>query len=59
MNVEKLKLANLYFVAAVLSPQRKSKHDALDPKLIRLVDDLESFNNYPWGRLVFEEVVYG
>lgn len=31
VNVEKLKLDILYFVTGVLGPQRKSKHELVDP----------------------------
>ncbi|KZV14504.1 hypothetical protein F511_42903 [Dorcoceras hygrometricum] len=56
---EKIKLASLYFASAVLGPRRKRKKEVVDPDWMRLVDDINSFNTYPWGRLAYEEVLFG
>ncbi|KZV18549.1 hypothetical protein F511_43036 [Dorcoceras hygrometricum] len=47
--MEKIKLDNLYFVSAVLGPRRKRKNEEVEPQWMRLVDDMDSFNTYPWG----------
>ncbi|KZV26485.1 hypothetical protein F511_12157 [Dorcoceras hygrometricum] len=59
VDVEKIKLASLYFASAVLAPRRKRKKEEVDPQWMRLVDDMNSFNTYPWGRLVYEEALFG
>lgn len=59
VDVEKLKLASLYFLVAVLGPQRKNKNEVVNMDWVRLVDDFESFNKYPWGRVAFDEALFG
>ncbi|XP_073137846.1 uncharacterized protein [Henckelia pumila] len=57
VNLEKVKLACLFFVAGVLWPIRKKKNPPIDLKLMQLVEDLENFNKYPWGTVAFKEVL--
>ncbi|KZV19203.1 hypothetical protein F511_37036 [Dorcoceras hygrometricum] len=59
VDLEKIKLASLYFASAVLGPRRKRKKEVVDPHWMRLMDDMDSFNTYPWGRLAYEEVLFG
>ncbi|XP_073032676.1 uncharacterized protein [Primulina eburnea] len=59
IDIEKVKLACLLFVVGVLGRHRKNKNDTIDLEWIRLVNNFDSFINYPWGRIAFEEVVYG
>ncbi|KZV58124.1 hypothetical protein F511_35326 [Dorcoceras hygrometricum] len=42
-----------------MGPRRKRKKEVVDPHWMRLVDDLDSFNTYPWGRLAYKEVLFG
>ncbi|KAK0591005.1 hypothetical protein LWI29_034332 [Acer saccharum] len=47
-----VKLALLYFLETVLLAT--GKNSPLDSQHLLLVDDLEKFNKYPWGRACFE-----
>ncbi|KZV26407.1 hypothetical protein F511_36187 [Dorcoceras hygrometricum] len=57
-NVEKIKLASLYFVSVVLGPRRKMKKEEVDPQWTRLVYDMDSFSTYPWGRFAYEKALF-
>ncbi|KZV39851.1 hypothetical protein F511_29888 [Dorcoceras hygrometricum] len=59
VDLEKIKLARLYFASAVLGPRRKRKKEVVDPQWMRLVDDMDSFNTYSWGRLAYDEALFG
>ncbi|KZV33534.1 hypothetical protein F511_18097 [Dorcoceras hygrometricum] len=59
VDVEKIKLASLYFASVILSHRRKRNKEEVDPQWMRLVDDMDSLNTYPWGRLVYEEALFG
>ncbi|KZV35373.1 hypothetical protein F511_36327 [Dorcoceras hygrometricum] len=37
----------------------KRKKEVVDPQCMSLVDDMDIFNTYPWGRLAYEEVLFG
>lgn len=51
-----LKLALLYVLYGILLVRdRKSRR--IDIRYIHLVDKLEAFNSFPWGRVVFEHLV--
>ncbi|KZV25106.1 hypothetical protein F511_03404 [Dorcoceras hygrometricum] len=58
VDLKKIKLASLYFASVVLDPRRKRKKEVVDPHWMRLVDDMDSFNTYPWDRLPYEEVLF-
>ncbi|XP_073018489.1 uncharacterized protein [Primulina eburnea] len=57
INLEKLKLACLYFGAAVLWPVRQKTVPQVDNMLLSLVEDLDLFNKYPWGTIAYNEVL--
>lgn len=48
-----LKLALLYFLYGILLP-RNGRITKLDMKYLHLVEDLEKFNAFPWGRVAYE-----
>ncbi|XP_038688821.1 uncharacterized protein LOC119987977 [Tripterygium wilfordii] len=47
-----LKLALVYFVESVLMP--RERRNAINIKWLQLVDDLDAFNQYPWGSVCYE-----
>lgn len=55
INLEKLKLASLYFVCGVLGPIRRRKQSPVDPRWLSLIEDFTNFNNYPWGKHAYDE----
>ncbi|XP_073022336.1 protein CHROMATIN REMODELING 35-like isoform X2 [Primulina eburnea] len=57
IDVEKLKMASLYFCCAVFGEGTKKKTIKINPKYLRLVDDLNRFNTYPWGRIAYRVAV--
>ncbi|GMN19570.1 hypothetical protein TIFTF001_050941 [Ficus carica] len=50
---DKLKLAVLYFLCAVLRGPEKA-HQQIDDNLIKMVEDLDWCDNYPWGRKSYQ-----
>lgn len=52
-NKEILKMASLLFVSAALMHRNKSSSN-IDSLLLGLVDDLDMFNQYPWGTYSYE-----
>ncbi|GMN19897.1 hypothetical protein TIFTF001_045249 [Ficus carica] len=50
---DKLKLAVLYFLCAVLRGLEKA-HQQIDDNLIKMVEDLDWCDNYPWGRKSYQ-----
>ncbi|XP_073314716.1 uncharacterized protein [Primulina huaijiensis] len=57
IDVEKIKMASLYFGCAVFGEATRKKTMKIDPKYLRLVDDLDRFNHYPWGRVAYRYAV--
>ncbi|XP_075483757.1 uncharacterized protein LOC142523909 [Primulina tabacum] len=57
VDVEKLKMASLYFCCFVFGEGTRKKTNKIDPKYLRLIDDLDRFNSYPWGRVAFRDAV--
>ncbi|XP_075504142.1 uncharacterized protein LOC142541498 [Primulina tabacum] len=57
VDVEKIKMASLYFFCAVFGESTRKKTTKIDPKYLRLVDDLDRFNHYPWGRVAYRDAV--
>ncbi|XP_075519503.1 uncharacterized protein LOC142553262 isoform X2 [Primulina tabacum] len=57
VDVEKLKMASLYFCCFVFGEGTRKKTNKIDPKYLRLRDDLDRFNSYPWGRVAFRDAV--
>ncbi|KZV17995.1 hypothetical protein F511_21151 [Dorcoceras hygrometricum] len=52
-------MSTVTLVDLSIGPRRKRKKEVVDPHWMRLVDDMDSFNTYPWGRLAYEEVLFG
>lgn len=52
-------MASLYFCCAVFGEGTRKKSAKIDPRCIRLIDDLDSFNRYPWGRVAYLAAVKG
>ena len=52
-----VKLALLYFVEHVLLG--KEGKNLIDLQWVQLVDSLEEFNKYPWGRICYERTLFG
>ncbi|XP_073020852.1 uncharacterized protein [Primulina eburnea] len=50
-------MASLYFCCAVFGEATRKKTVKVDPKYLRLVDDLDRFNHYPWGRVAYRDAV--
>ncbi|XP_073303897.1 uncharacterized protein [Primulina huaijiensis] len=50
-------MASLYFCCAVFGEATRKKTMKIDPKFLRLVDDLDRFNHYPWGRVAYRDAV--
>ncbi|GMN31903.1 hypothetical protein TIFTF001_049726 [Ficus carica] len=50
---DKLKLAVLYFLCAVLRGPEKS-HQQIDDNLLKMIEDLDWCANYPWGRKIYQ-----
>ncbi|XP_073311091.1 uncharacterized protein [Primulina huaijiensis] len=50
-------MASLYFCCAVFGEATRKKTTKIDSKYLRLVDDLDRFNNYPWGRVAYRDAV--
>ncbi|XP_073308408.1 uncharacterized protein [Primulina huaijiensis] len=57
VDVEKLKMSSLYFCCFVFGEGTRKKTNKIDPKYLRLIDDLDRFNSYPWGRAAFLDAV--
>ncbi|XP_075475580.1 uncharacterized protein LOC142506444 [Primulina tabacum] len=57
VDVEKLKMASLYFCCFVFGEGTRKKTNKIDPKYQRLIDDFDWFNSYPWGRVAFRDAV--
>ncbi|XP_073312057.1 uncharacterized protein [Primulina huaijiensis] len=57
IDVEKIKMASLYFCCAVFGEATRKKTTKIDLKYLRLVDDLDKFNHYPWGRVAYRDAV--
>ncbi|XP_073289265.1 uncharacterized protein [Primulina huaijiensis] len=57
VDVEKLKMASLYFCCFVFGEGTRKKTNKIDPKYMRLIDDLDRFNSYPRGRVAFRDAV--
>ncbi|XP_073303760.1 uncharacterized protein [Primulina huaijiensis] len=57
VDVEKLKMTSLYFCCFVFGEETRKKTNKIDPKYLRLIDDLDRFNSYPWGRVAFRDAV--
>ncbi|XP_073022678.1 uncharacterized protein [Primulina eburnea] len=57
VDVEKLKMASLYFCCFVFGEGTRKKTNKIDPKHLRLIDDLDRFNSYPWGRVALRDAV--
>ena len=52
---ELVKLANLYFLESVLLP--KEPHLYINMEHLHILEDLDEFYLYPWGRVVFKETL--
>ena len=52
---EMVKLASLYFLEAILLALDMNKY--IDMDHLYLADNLDDFNSYPWGRLVFDKTI--
>ena len=48
-----VRLANLYLLEIFFLA--KSEHSLVDLKHLLIANDLQAFNDYPWGRVIFEE----
>ncbi|XP_073037007.1 uncharacterized protein [Primulina eburnea] len=57
VDVEKLKMASLYFYCFVFVEGTREKTNKIDPKYLRVIDDLDRFNSYLWGRVAFRDAV--
>ncbi|XP_073051314.1 uncharacterized protein [Primulina eburnea] len=57
LDMEKIKMASLYFCCAVFGEATRKKTTKIDPKYLRLVDDLDRLNHYPWGRVAYRDAV--
>ncbi|XP_075491429.1 uncharacterized protein LOC142529704 [Primulina tabacum] len=57
LDMEKIKMASLYFCCAIFGEATRKKTTKIDPKYLRLVDDLDMFNHYPWGRVAYRDAV--
>ncbi|XP_075504303.1 uncharacterized protein LOC142541724 [Primulina tabacum] len=57
VDVEKLKMASLYFCCFVFGEGTRKKMNKIDPKYLKLIDDLDRYNSYPWGRVAFRDAV--
>ncbi|KAL8528608.1 hypothetical protein ACS0TY_006158 [Phlomoides rotata] len=53
---EALKLALLWVLFGILLMKDKTTKK-IDMKFVHLVDNLDDFNNYPWGRLAYDVLV--
>ncbi|XP_022859440.1 uncharacterized protein LOC111380180 [Olea europaea var. sylvestris] len=54
--LDRLKLGMVYIVESVLRCHHKKT--AIDPFYLEIVDDIDRFNDYPWGRRYFEDTVH-
>ena len=52
-----VKLALLYFVEHFLLG--KEWNNLIDLQWVQLVDNLEEFNKYPWGKICYERTLFG
>ncbi|XP_073314690.1 uncharacterized protein [Primulina huaijiensis] len=50
-------MASLYFCCAVFGETTMKKTMKINPNYLRLVDDLDRFNHYPWGRVTYRDAV--
>ncbi|XP_073152189.1 uncharacterized protein [Henckelia pumila] len=57
VNLEKLKLACLLFVAGVLLTKRTWQSVTVGTECLRLVEDFDVFNRYPWGSCAYDVVL--
>lgn len=57
VDVEKVKLANLYFLTFVLGPRRSKKDLELNTEWMSLLEDDDAFREYPWGTVGFREAL--
>ncbi|KAF8092453.1 hypothetical protein N665_0414s0004 [Sinapis alba] len=53
---DRLKMAVLFFLDRVIRGKIKDT-GPLDPIILRIVDDLEVCQTFPWGRLTFEDAI--
>ncbi|KAL0706254.1 hypothetical protein Bca4012_072680 [Brassica carinata] len=53
---DRLKMAVLFFLGRVIRGTAKDSA-ALDPFILRIVDDLDVCRKFPWGRLTFEDAI--
>ncbi|RID50008.1 hypothetical protein BRARA_H00767 [Brassica rapa] len=53
---DRLKMAVLFFLGRVIRGKTKDSA-ALDPFILRIVDDLDVCRKFPWGRLTFEDAI--
>ncbi|CAA7052672.1 unnamed protein product [Microthlaspi erraticum] len=54
--VNKKKMAALYFLTNVLKAKSKYKGN-IEPFFLKVVDDLDLCEKFPWGRLTFDDLV--
>uniref|UniRef100_A0A803NSI9 DUF1985 domain-containing protein n=1 Tax=Cannabis sativa TaxID=3483 RepID=A0A803NSI9_CANSA len=52
-----IKIAKVFTVTNILESKRGST--AVDELIMKLVDDEEDFDKYPWGRRSFDETIKG
>lgn len=57
VNVERIKLANLYFYTKVLQQRKTKTAPKIETKWTSLVEDLQAWRDYPWGSMAFEVVL--
>ena len=53
---DRLKMAVLFFLGRIIRGTTKDSA-ALDPFILRIVDDLDVCRTFPWGRLTFDDAI--
>lgn len=53
---DRLKMAVLYFLGTIIRGNGRY-NGPIDPFILRVVNDLEACETFPWGRLTFEDAI--
>lgn len=51
---DRLKMAVLFFLATVIRGTTRNVQGSIDPFVLRVVEDIELCESFPWGRLTFD-----
>ncbi|XP_024010440.1 uncharacterized protein At3g43530-like [Eutrema salsugineum] len=54
---DRLKMVVLFFLATVIKGKSKKYGGSIDPFILRVVDDLDLCETFPWGRFTFDDVL--